>query len=235
MVAIPRSRAEANDRVRPIPRSDTNSIVGHLRFNGLILRTAPGSVMTPRSTSEKLVAAACDWIGGGRVRVADVGTGSGAIAIAIATTSPGATVWATDRSPLAVALARANVRRHRLETRIHVRHGDLLDPIPGPLDLIVANLPYLPLSAASKHPEIRDEPMAAVFAAGDGLDPYRRLVDHARARLSADGALAIQLHGYPVVATRAELPILRAALDEPEHGAGLFTASAAEAIAREAA
>jgi release factor glutamine methyltransferase len=181
-------------------------------FNGLVLLTAPGRVMTPRSPSAQLVAAARARLAGRRARVADVGTGSGAIAIAIAIACPNVEVWATDISRGAVALARANVRRHRLEDRVQIRHGDLLAPVPGPIDLIVANLPYIAASAAAEHPDLMSEPAAAVFADGDGLGPYRRLVDAAATRLADGGTLLLQLDRRVVAASRAELPALRVAL-----------------------
>lgn len=74
-----------------------------MMFNGLALLTAPGRVMTPRSPSVQLVAAARARLGERRARVADVGTGSGAIAIAIAIACPTVEVWATDISHGAVA------------------------------------------------------------------------------------------------------------------------------------
>jgi release factor glutamine methyltransferase len=186
--------------------------MGQVMFNGLVLLTAPGRVMTPRSPSTQLVAVARARLAGRPARVVDVGTGSGAIAIAIATACPNVEVWATDISDSAVALARANVRRHRLEDRVHVRYGDLLVPVPGPVDLIVANLPYIAASAAAEHPDLVSEPAAAVFADGDGLGPYRRLVDAAATRLADGGALLLQLDRRVVAASRVELPALRAAL-----------------------
>jgi methylase of polypeptide subunit release factors len=81
------------------------------------------------------------------------------------------------------------------------------------LDMIVANLPYLAASTAADHPDLEGEPFAAVYAAGDGLEPYRRLVDTATARLTEDGILLLQLYRRVVVASRYELPALRAALD----------------------
>jgi release factor glutamine methyltransferase len=169
--------------------------------------------MTPRPASEQLVAAAAAQAGARWARIADVGTGSGAIAIANATIFPNPEVWATDASRCAVALARANVRRHHLQGRVVVRRGDLLDSVPGLLDVIVANLPYLAASTAADHPDLEREPFPAVFAAGDGLEPYRRLLDRAPARLAADGVLILQLYRRVVVASAAELPALRAALD----------------------
>ena len=67
---------------------------------------------------------------------------------------PNARVFATDTSRCAVALARANVRRHGLCDRVTVRHGDLLDPVPGEIDLVVANLPYLPAADAERYPDL---------------------------------------------------------------------------------
>jgi HemK-like putative methylase len=186
--------------------------MGTVTFNGLALATAPGRVMTPRAASEQLVAAAFACLAGRPARVVDVGTGSGAIAVAIANVCPNVEVWATDISRSAVALARANVRRHGLEARVFVRHGDLLTPVPGPVDLIVANLPYLAASTAARHPDLASEPTAAVFAAGDGLEPYRRLVDAAARRLTEGGGLLLQLDRRVVDASRSELPALRTAL-----------------------
>lgn len=190
--------------------------------------------MTPRPASEQLVAAAAAYIGGRRARVADVGTGSGAIAIAIATVCPRAEVWATDTSDLAVALARVNVRRHRMSHRVHVRHGNLLAPVGGLFDVIAANLPYVPASAAADHPELKREPFDAVFAAGDGLEPYRQLVDSAATRLTDGGVLLLQLDRRLVSAGRRELPALRAALSAT-WPAGARSAAVVEAIAGKAA
>ncbi len=186
--------------------------MGRVSFQGLSLVTAPGRVMTPRPATEQLVAAALERLGERPAPVVDVGTGSGALAIAIAARAPLVQVWATDSSRCAVALARANVHRHGLDGRVIVRHGDLLEPVPGPVELIVANLPYLPASAAAHYPDLAVEPAAAVFAAGDGLDPYRRLIDTSAERLTADGALVIQLHRRVLVAARDELAALQTAL-----------------------
>lgn len=199
-----------------IPRAARHrSSVDDVTFAGLQLFSLPGRVMTPRMASERLVDAARARIGDRAARVVDVGTGSGAIAIAVALACPRAEVWATDKSRSAVLLACANVRRHGLVGRVRVRQGDLLARIPGRFDVIVANLPYLPAATAADHPELAREPFDAVFAIGDGLVHYRRLVDVAATRLAGDGLLLLQLHREVVAATFADLPALAAALAAP--------------------
>jgi release factor glutamine methyltransferase len=183
-------------------------------FSGLPLLSAAGEVMTPRAASEQLVASAARRVRNRLARVADVGTGSGAIAVALALAAPRAEIWASDISLAAVLIARANALRFGVGDRVHTVRGDLLAPVPGGLDLIVANLPYLPLRDGGRHPDLRGEPEAAVFALGDGLDPYRRLLTMAEHKLSAGGAVAIQLHRRVFVADREELAALREALPE---------------------
>jgi HemK-like putative methylase len=184
-----------------------------VRFSGVELSALPGLVMTPRPASEQLVAAAADFVGDRVARVADVGTGSGAIAVSLALAAPRAEIWATDSSAAAVLVVRANAYRLGVADRVHVVKGDLLCPAPGELDLIVANLPYLPLRERERYPDLDTEPVEAVFAEGDGLDPYRRLIVQAEERLTKAGALIVQLHRRPFVARRDELPELEAELE----------------------
>ena len=205
-----------------------------MTFDGLKLLSLPGRVMTPRATSEQLVHAVVAHIGDGPGRVVDVGTGSGAIAVAIANACPLAEVWATDTSRSAVRLACANVLGHGLGSRVHVRRGDLLATVPGQFDVVVANLPYLPASAAEEHPELAGEPFEAVFAGGDGLDRYRRLVNAATTRLVDDGILLLQLDRRLISGRRGELPVLGAALAAPL-ASNVQRAALIEEIARAAA
>jgi HemK-like putative methylase len=195
-------------------------------FHGLELVTCAGLVMTPRPASERLVDAVIALVGNQPARVVDVGTGSGAIAIAIAAALPQARVFATDTSDSAVALARVNVRRHGLSSRVEVMQGNLLDPISGSVDLIVSNLPYLPISEAAGRPELANEPPEAVFAPGDGLGPYRSLIAASRRQLSHEGTLVIQVHGQVVTATRETLDVLLSTLSGRTAAAGRFPVAA---------
>jgi len=182
-----------------------------VEFAGLTLRTEPGVVMVPRPATEALVAAAAERAGDRELRVADVGTGAGGIAVALAVRAPGATVCATDVSEEAVRLTCENARRHGVGDRVTALVGDLLAPVEGPLDLVLANLPYLPDSLAGTpgYVEYEAEPRAAIFAPGSGLGPYLRLLDQAEERLAPDGTLLIQYHRRVLEAGRDEIPRLR--------------------------
>ena len=181
-------------------------------FHGLDLLTAPGLVFTPRPTTETLVDAALARIDERPATIADVGTGSGAIAVALAAARPDVEVWATDTSEAAVQLARANAARHGVDARVHVVQGNLLEPVPSAVDLVVANLPYLPDS--ERRPEYDSEPPDAVYAPGDGLGPLRRLVEICEAgKLAMPGFVLVQYHREVLEADCQHLPELREELD----------------------
>jgi release factor glutamine methyltransferase len=185
-------------------------------FHNVTMLTAPGRVMTPRPATERLVDRALELVRPGPMSIADVGTGSGAIAVTLGLLVPEAEIWATDVSVRAAELAARNAARHGVGGRVHVVAGDLLDPVPGDLDLVVANLPYLP-SALRGRPEYADlelEPSAAVFAAGDGLGPYRRLLEAARTRLRPNGRVLLQYRAGLYEAGRDELDDLAATLTD---------------------
>ena len=176
-------------------------------FHGLTFVSEPGRVFSPRRTSERLVDAALERIGREHARVADVGTGSGAVAITLALRAPRVEVWASDTCANALRVASANAER--LGAQLHLVRGDLLEGLPRDLDLIVANLPYLAPGA----PGYDDEPVAAVFSTGDGLDHYRRLLAGAADHLGADGGVILQFDGEVLEAERNELPWLRTRLE----------------------
>ena len=177
------------------------------RFHGLTFITDPGRVFTPRPTTEALVDAALDRLGDRPARVADIGTGSGAVAITLALRAPQIDVWASDTCGRALELAALNAER--LGAQVHVVKGDLLEGLPLGLDPIVANLPYL----APGSPGYDDEPSAAVFSTGDGLDHYRRLFAGAADHLAENGGVLIQFDGEVLEAERSELPWLRSRLE----------------------
>ncbi|HZU15450.1 MAG TPA: peptide chain release factor N(5)-glutamine methyltransferase [Candidatus Dormibacteraeota bacterium] len=168
-------------------------LVGRREFMKLEFEVTP-AVLVPNPDTEVLVERAVSWARerGRPVRVADVGTGSGCIAIAVAHYLPGATVWATDDDPAALAVAERNVRAHGLEDRVRLARGDLVDPLPDGLDLICANLPYVAEGTALP-PEVLAQPARALFAGDGGAALVNRLLARAPARLAAGGAVLVEI------------------------------------------
>lgn len=137
-------------------------------------------------------------------RIADVGTGSGAIALALAKNHPGAAVFASDVSPDALAVARANAER--LGLAVTFLEGSLAEPLRGcdRFDLIVANLPYVRADDIPRlSPEVRSEPLLALDGGADGLDLVRALVAAAPEVLVPGGALVLEIGESQAEATAA--------------------------------
>jgi release factor glutamine methyltransferase len=153
-------------------------ITGRRGFRALELQVDP-RVLVPRPETEHLVEAALGLPPG--ARVVDVGTGSGAVALALAAERPDLEVLATDASAGALAVAEANARR--LGLAITLLEGDLLAPVEGEVDAVVANPPYVAeADRAALMPEVaRWEPAEALFAGEDGLAVIRRLLPQAAA------------------------------------------------------
>lgn len=168
-------------------------IVGHREFYGLDF-LVDSSVLIPRPESELLVDRALA-LAKNRVvtTIAEVGTGCGAIAISLALNLPHTTVYATDISPPALRVARRNCRRHGVENRVFLLHGDMLDPLPGPVDLIVANLPYVRQSELTGTGPLSREPRLALDGGPDGLEKIRRLCYQAGSKLNPGGGLLLEI------------------------------------------
>jgi len=179
-------------------------LTGHREFMGLDFRTDTRALI-PRPETELLVEAALDDI---RARlqhdpaspplVADIGTGSGAIAIAIAALEPRLPcIYATDISADALALSRENAARLGVADRVIFLQGDLLDPLPEAVDVLLGNLPYVaPRDAPVLPPDVRlYEPDVALYSPNEGLQHIRRLLDETRTHLRP-GATIILEFGY---------------------------------------
>jgi release factor glutamine methyltransferase len=174
-------------------------ITGHREFFGIEFYLDP-RVAIPRPETELLVEQALELANSRFPRsciIADIGTGCGAIAIALASNLTQAKVYATDISAPALEVAAMNCQRHSLTGQVQLLQGDLLDPIPEPVHLVVANLPYVrdseiaELSAESR----LFEPMIALAGGDDGLKWIRKLLSQAGAKINRDGAILIEI-GY---------------------------------------
>jgi release factor glutamine methyltransferase len=168
-------------------------LTGEQAFRRLALEVRPG-VFVPRPETEVLVGIALDELGeaDGPV-VVDVGTGTGAIALSLKDERPDAKVYATDLSPEAVELARANAGH--LELDVVVLEGDLLDPLPpelrGWVDLVVSNPPYVsPEEYEELPPEVRADPALALIG---GVELYERLAAEASRWLRDGGVFVAEI------------------------------------------
>lgn len=137
--------------------------------------------------------------------IVDVGTGSGCIALALAKELPDAKIHATDISPAALEIARANAARHQLESRIRFYETDLLQGLEkNAFDFVVSNPPYVGESEEdSVQLEVRKfEPRTAVFAGRTGIDVIERLIPQSLDALKPGGWLIMEISGTIASRTR---------------------------------
>jgi len=157
-------------------------------------------VLIPRPETELLVEEAIAWLQTRQIDcrhliVADVGTGSGAVAISLATSCPRLTLYATDVSADALQVAARNTQHHAVADRIRLLHGDLLAPLPEPVHLIAANLPYVSEDELAYLPPhiVRFEPRLALDGGADGLSVVERLLSQAMSYLLPQGVILIEI------------------------------------------
>lgn len=146
-------------------------------------------VLIPRPETEAFVDYALVWLAAhpGARRVVDVGTGSGAIALALASElrRDDVQIVATEMYRSALDVARLNRDALDLRGRVQLVQADLLSGVPGPFDIILANLPYL--SPGQEHASTRLEPDEALFGGPDGFDLHRALLRQAADALAPGG------------------------------------------------
>jgi release factor glutamine methyltransferase len=199
------------ERSRGVP---AQYITGHQEFWGMDLIVTP-AVLIPRPETEHVIETVLEIQTSGvrrqtsdqtypevrgprsKVRIADVGTGSGCIALALAKELPDAEIHATDISPDALEVARANAARHQLDRRIHFRQADLLEGVKRDFDFVVSNPPYVGESEEDQvQLEVRKfEPRNAVFAGPKGIEVIARLIPQARKILRPGGWLIMEISG----------------------------------------
>ena len=181
-------------------------VVGRWAFRDLDL-LVDDRVLIPRPETEEVAGLAlveldrrraAARVEGRDLLAVDLGTGSGAIGLALASERERLDVWLTDRSPDALAVARANLAGlGRAATRVRIAEGDWFAALPpalrGAVDVVVANPPYV--ADGDELPAVvRDwEPTSALLAGPDGLDDLRRIVAEAPRWLRAGGALVVEL------------------------------------------
>jgi release factor glutamine methyltransferase len=164
-------------------------ITGYREFFNLDFKVDP-RVLIPRPETELLVEKAIEACQKYRYSsVADIGTGSGCIAISLALNIPGVSIFAVDASLPALESAEENSRFHGVKERIDFLWGDLLKPLPHPIDLILANLPYVKTNEITS----KREPEKALNGGADGLDKIRELVHQIPSKLNPNGMVLVEV------------------------------------------
>ncbi|MGE9693555.1 putative protein N(5)-glutamine methyltransferase [Streptomyces sp. CH6] len=200
LAAVPEDAAGRDGRLdalvaRRVAGEPLEHVVGHAVFHGLRIEVGPG-VFVPRRRSEFLVARALDGVRAeGEVTLLDLCCGSGALGLALRTAlGPRATLYAADVDPGALRWARRNLA----PVGAHVYEGDLYAPLPdalrGRVDILTANVPYVPSEEVRLLPaEARaHEPLVALDGGTDGLDLVRRVAHEATTWLTPGGHLLVE-------------------------------------------
>lgn len=169
----------------------TAYITEHREFYGLDFYVDP-RVLIPRPESELLVEEALSLAQSHTLStIAEIGTGCGAIAISLALNLPQAKIYATDISASALDVALLNCQKHGVVDRVFLLQGDMLDPLPEPVDLIIANLPYVKESDLPGSANF--EPVLALNGGSDGLEKIRQLCSQASHKLRPEGSLLLEI------------------------------------------
>ena len=177
-------------------------IIGEKDFVGLTFGLN-AATLEPRPDTELLVELALDRLPQGG-RLLDLGTGTGCIPISILASRADAAGLATDLSPDALAMARANATRHGVEDRLTFAQGSWFEalafasPTGGDVekfDLIVSNPPYITSAVVETlAPEVKDfDPRLALDGGSDGLAPYRVIAAEAAHFLRPDGWVMVEI------------------------------------------
>ena len=197
---------------RRLKREPLAYIMGHKEFYGVDLLVRQG-VLIPRPETEGLVEqtlfASMMRMEEGSFVIAEPGTGCGAIAVSLAIHLPAAHIVATDLYETPLRVAEVNVQRHNVADRVTLLQGDLLEPFPEQVDIVVANLPYIRSESINTlQPEIQWEPREALDGGADGLELIRRLLQQAQTKLKPGGAILLEVDPQQVGPIEAEVGTL---------------------------
>jgi release factor glutamine methyltransferase len=151
-------------------------------------------VLIPRPETELLVEEAIKISQNHPVKtIADIGTGSGAISVSLAVNLPEVMFYATDVSSLSLEVAKTNCLKHGVAERVSLFEGDLLDPLPEPVDILIANLPYVKKADMVQMPSAKFEPALALDGGDNGLDQIFRLGKQLGPKIKSGGCVLMEI------------------------------------------
>jgi ribosomal protein L3 glutamine methyltransferase len=152
--------------------------------------------IVPRSFIAELIAdgAFDGWLQESSHQFLDLCTGNGSLAVLCAMAYPDITVVAADISDDALAVAKINVEKHDLQSRIELVQSDCLNNIQGPFDCIICNPPYVCQASMNALPqEFQAEPLLALAGGKDGMDFVRQLFKDLPHRMNPEAILVLEI------------------------------------------
>jgi release factor glutamine methyltransferase len=168
-------------------------ITGNREFYGLDF-FVNHDVLIPRPETELLVEKTIEIASTRSYKtIVDAGTGSGVVAICLALNLPDAVIYATDISASALEVALVNCRKHNVEDRIRMLQGNLLEPLPEPVDMIVGNLPYVTDTDMEQVNTAGHEPKIALHGGRDGLEFIIAIVGQSVSKLLRGGSILLEV------------------------------------------
>ncbi|MGB9640707.1 MAG: peptide chain release factor N(5)-glutamine methyltransferase [Anaerolineales bacterium] len=175
-------------------------VLGEWEFYGNRFIVTP-DVLIPRPETELLVEKALEWINSypETKLVVDIGTGSGCIAISLALANPNIQVIATDISIKALKIAQQNIHFHHVEERVFLLQADLHPALYQKVDLICANLPYIPKQDLLSLKVAEKEPLIALDGGENGLILYRRLLTQLAERAESPHFLLCEIDPHQAI------------------------------------
>ncbi|MFA6145913.1 MAG: peptide chain release factor N(5)-glutamine methyltransferase [Patescibacteria group bacterium] len=149
------------------------------------------NVLIPSPDTELMIEEILKSAPNKKILIADVGTGCGNIAITLAKHLPLAKIYAVDISKNALKVAKRNAKKHKTKKQIIFLNGNLLEPLPEKIDIIAANLPYIPSQKAKC---LNHSPQIALNGGKDGLKFYQSLLENAADYLRPNGKIFLEIN-----------------------------------------
>lgn len=168
-------------------------LTGKQEFYGLEFEVS-SAVLIPRPETELLVESALNWLKNHPMarRAVDIGSGSGCIAVSLLKNCLDLQMSAIDVSAEALKVAQRNAQKHQVDDRITFLNASLLSNFEGEIDLLCANLPYIPTNKLEQVNSLPWEPRLALDGGESGLDLIAELLIQAPAKMARPSLILLE-------------------------------------------
>ena len=169
-------------------------LLGEWEFYGRPFHVDP-SVLIPRPETELLVEEALGWLNShpSAHMAYDIGTGSGCIAVSLLCECPRLHVTAADLHRNALSTAMINAERNHVRERFFPVQADLFSAFGPEIELVCANLPYIPSATCEVIEPARFEPLSALEGGTDGFELYRSLFSQLSGKMKEESLILCEI------------------------------------------